>query len=195
MARCSRCAQLLPAGTAVCGACLRHPPLLKHCVAAVDYAYPWRSLLTDFKFRGDTGLARCLAGLLLATPEARQLLAECDGLIPMPLSSQRLKERGFQQSLLLARPLARATGARLLSQAVLRLHTGQAQHDLPRAQRLRQLRGVFSVHHARASQIAGRKLLLLDDIMTTGASLHALADCLLRAGASQVSAMVVARTP
>lgn len=114
----------------------------------------------------------------------------------MPLSAQRLRERGFHQALVLARALSGpSTCGKLRHQAVQRTHTAQAQHDLPRALRLRQLRGVFAVPPAQLPHVRGRKVLLIDDVMTTGASLHALATCLRRAGAAEVSALVLARTP
>ncbi|WP_119966614.1 phosphoribosyltransferase family protein [Simplicispira lacusdiani] len=190
-ARCTRCALPLPAGQACCGACLRHPPPLDACVAAVDYGYPWAGILADFKFRGDPGWAGTLVTLLRSTPWAEPLLEAADTVLPVPLSRQRLCERGFNQSLLLARHLApRKTDANLL----LRLHDTPAQHGLPRARRLRNLRGAFAVEPLRAARVQGRSVVLVDDVMTTGATLHAAAAALRQAGARQVSALVVART-
>jgi ComF family protein len=185
----------------VCGSCLLKPPPLTLCLAALDYAYPWQTVIGDFKFRGDTGLARGLAALLLQLPQARRQLERCELLLPMPLSPQRLRERGFHQTLLLARALADQAGAaaqapgKLRPQAVQRTHTALAQHDLPRAARLRQLGKVFSVPTSQLRHVHGRRVLIIDDVMTTGASLHALAACLRRSGATDVSAMVLARTP
>jgi len=163
-------------------------------VAAVDYAWPWRAIIADFKFHGDFALARSLAALLLQVPQARALLAQCDALVPMPLSAPRLRARGFDQTLLLARALAAQVPIALLPHAVLRQHSAQAQHQLSRARRLRQLRAAFSVAAGQQARIAARSVLLLDDVMTTGASLYALADCLRQAGAAQVHALVLART-
>jgi ComF family protein len=185
----------VPAGVPVCGTCLRQPPPLDLCLAAVDYAYPWHAVIGDFKFRADTGLARPLAGLMDWMPGVDEALAWCDALLPMPLSDTRLRERGFHQTLLLARALARGRAALVPPRAIRRSHTATAQHDLPRSQRLRQLRSAFAVAPGQQALIAGRRLLLLDDVMTTGASLHALAHCLRRAGAAGVGALVLARTP
>ncbi|MCL4771766.1 MAG: ComF family protein, partial [Burkholderiaceae bacterium] len=104
----------------------------------------------------------------------------------------RLRERGFNQALLLARILAPAkTDATLL----LRLHDTQAQSNLGRAQRLRNLQGALAVDPLRAAALQGRSVLLVDDVMTTGATLQAAALALRQAGARTVSALVFARTP
>lgn len=195
--RCLRCALHLPAPTPLCGACLRQPPALAACVAAVDYAYPWQQLIGDYKFRADTGQARSLSLLLAEHAPAQQLLQRCDALIPMPCSARRLRERGFDHILLLARALTRLQpcSPMILSNTIKRQHTAMPQHSLGRQQRLRQLRGAFQVQAAHAESIKNQHLLLLDDVMTTGATLDALANCLLQTGAASVSALVIARTP
>ncbi|CAB5688685.1 DNA utilization protein GntX [Delftia tsuruhatensis] len=182
----------------ICGRCLVRPPPLSQCLAVLDYAYPWQAVIGDFKFRGDTGLAHSLAALLLEQSAVREQLDGCDMLLPMPLSPQRLRERGFHQALLLARALAARSGpmaGKLRPHAVQRSHTEHAQHDLPRSARLRQLRKVFRVPPSELRHVRGRRILLIDDVMTTGASLHALATCLRGAGAADIGALVLARTP
>lgn len=190
-ARCETCALPLASGTRRCGACLRHPPALAACVAAVDYDYPWAGLLAEFKFQGDPGWAATLATLLRSTPWAEPLLEAAHLVLPVPLSRQRLRERGFNQSLLLARHLApRKTDPGLL----LRLRDTAAQSGLSRAQRLRNLQGVFAVEPLRSAQVLDRHIVLVDDVMTTGATLDAAAMALRHAGAQHVAALVVART-
>ena len=190
-ARCETCALPLASGTRRCGTCLRHPPALAACVAAVDYGYPWADLLTQFKFQGDPGWAAPLATLLRSTPWAEPLLEAAHLVLPVPLSCQRLRDRGFNQALLLARHLAprKADGTVLL-----RLRDTPAQSGLPRAQRLRNLQGAFAVEPLCATRVQGRRIVLVDDVMTTGATLEAAARVLRQAGAQHVAALVVART-
>lgn len=195
--RCRSCALHLPDLASFCGACLKHPPRLSQCTAVLDYGYPWQGLITRYKFEADLGLARSLAQLMAEHPQTWQCLHHCDALLPVPASDQRLRERGFDHMALLAQALAAQMTCKkpVLTHTVMRQHVSLAQHNASRAQRLRQMRRVFTLEAGEQPHIAGRKLLLLDDVMTTGATLDALAGCLLSAGAASVSALVLARTP
>ena len=190
-ARCQRCALRVPAGVVVCGACLRDPPWFDACIAAVDYAYPWADALARFKFQGDPGWAGALSMLMRSTPWVEPALEAADRVLPVPLSTQRLRERGFNQSALLARHLA---GAKADTGTLLRLHAGEAQSSLLRAQRLRNLCQAFAVEPARAAGLRGQHVVLIDDVMTTGATLNAATQALREAGAGRVTALVFART-
>ena len=181
----------VPPGVAVCGACLRTTPLLDGCLAAVDYAYPWAEALAEFKFRGDPGWAGALAALLRNTAGMAAALAEADRVLPVPLSAERLRERGFNQAALLAQHLA---GPKADNATLLRLHATEAQSGLPRAERLRNLRGAFAVEPTRIEAVGGKRVMLVDDVMTTGATLQAAAEALRAAGAARVTAAVLART-
>ena len=189
--RCERCALRVPAGVAVCGACLRNPPALDACVAAVDYAYPWVDALAEFKFRGDPGWTNTLGALLRSTPWAEPALEAADIVVPVPLSTERLRERGFNQSALLAQHLA---GAKTHTRTLLRLHATETQSALPRAQRLHNLRGAFAVEPLHAAALRGQRVVLVDDVMTTGATLEAAAQPLRQAGVTHITAIVLART-
>ena len=125
------------------------------------------------------------------SPGLGDLAEKLDLVIPMPLSAQRLRERGYNQSAELARRLA---PGRSRHDLLLRLRDTPAQSTLPRATRLRNLRGAIAVSPLKAGLLKGRKLLLVDDVMTTGASLHAAALALRAAGAQEVHAAVFART-
>ncbi|MBC5785274.1 ComF family protein [Ramlibacter sp. USB13] len=189
--RCGTCALPLPEGVATCGACLREPPPLDACYAAVAYAYPWSGLVARFKFGGEPGWAAALAERMAAVPGVREELARADLVLPVPLAPRRLAERGFNQALLLARALARD---KTESQLLLRLRETGSQAALDRKARSANVRDAFGVEPLRAAEVKGRALVLVDDVMTSGASLHAAAAALRQAGAARVAAVVLART-
>ena len=128
---------------------------------------------------------------MLSAPGIEDMLDEADWVLPIPLSPQRLAERGYNQALLLANQLSPSkTDAHLL----LRTRHTPAQRTLPRAERLSNLQGAFAVEPLRAQEIRGKRVVLVDDVMTSGASLHTAAQVLRQAGAQHVSAIVLART-
>ena len=171
-----------------CGACLHAPPPWQLGHAAVSYAEPWSALLARFKFRGDVGMARNLAALMRDAAGAVASLATADAVVPVPLSRQGLMARGFNQATLLARQLA----PQQLREVLRRQHFDEAQHTQTRAQRLRRMQQAFSCPRPHA--VRGLRVLLIDDVMTTGATLTAASQCLLAAGASRVDVLVLART-
>jgi ComF family protein len=190
-ARCRRCALPVPHDVPECGACLREPPPLDACFAAVPYAYPWSGLVARFKFQGEPGWAASLAALMLPLPGLAHELEQARFVLPMPLSPARLGQRGFNQALQLARQLGgHRTDARLL----LRLRDTAAQATLDRSERAANVQGAFGVEPLRHGEVQGKSVLLVDDVMTSGASLHAAARVLRSAGAARVSAVVLART-
>jgi len=189
--RCRLCALPLDGPSTLCGGCLREPPPLDACFAAVAYAYPWSGLVGRFKFGGEPGWAQVLAERILAVEGVREELACADLVLPMPLAPRRLAERGFNQALLLARRLAPAKAdARLL----LRLRETGSQTALDRKARRANVRDAFGIEPLRYGELAGRAVVLVDDVMTSGASLHAAANALRQAGAARVAAIVLART-
>ena len=193
--RCTTCALPVPAGVLQCGACLRAPPPLRRCIAAVDWAWPWTQCIGRMKFARQPGLAAPLAGVMAHADGVAALLAAADALLPMPASAQRMGERGYNPALLLARQLAaRVPGAPPVQRRWL-LHPRHTppQRTLPREKRLKNLRGALAVPPRHAADVQGQRLVLLDDVMTTGASLHEAARTLLAAGAADVSAIVLAR--
>ena len=189
--RCLSCALPVAEGIRHCGACLLEPPPLSRCLCAVDYDWPWRNLVARFKFHDQTGWDRPLAWLMRSATGAEDALHEADRVLPIPLSRERLAERGYNQSWLLARRLAPDKADPTL---LLRIRHTPAQRTLPRSGRLANLQGAFAVDPLRTGEVRGRHLLLVDDVMTSGASLHTAARVLLQAGAAQVSAIVLART-
>lgn len=184
--RCPRCALASSAG-AVCGRCLAHPPAYDATAAALAYAFPADVLVQALKFRGELALAPLLGALLAARLEG----ARADVVLPVPLTAARLRARGFNQALEIARHVAPAGGARLEPRLAERSRETAPQMDLPLAERAQNVRGAFRC--ARA--LEGATVALVDDVMTTGATLHELAATLKRAGAVRVVNWVVARTP
>jgi ComF family protein len=189
--RCQTCALPVPAGMRQCGTCVRKPPPLDLALACVPYAFPWSALVTQFKFQEHTGWAHSFALLLRSAPWVEPALEAADWLLPMPLSAQRLRERGFNQSLLLARALE---PAKVRADVLLRVKETAALSSLPRRERQQVVRGAYALEPALAATVQGKRIVLLDDVMTTGASLHEAASVLRRAGAAHLTALVLART-
>jgi len=188
--RCPRCALTRAHPQAPCPTCSVQPPAQDLTLAAVPYAYPWIDLLHDFKFHQGIGWARHLARLMLAQPDVRTLLATADCLLPMPLADARLRERGYNQTQLLADALCTE---KVRAGVLLRVRDTPPQSALSRAQRLRNVRGAYRVDPCNTRIVQCRHVVLLDDVMTSGASLHAAASAVRAAGASRVSALVCAR--
>lgn len=188
--RCTTCALPVLATMRQCGACLSQPPPLDLALAAVPYAYPWSNLMGQFKFQEHTGWAPSFALLMRNAPWVEPALESADWVLPMPLSPMRLRERGFNQALLLAQALE-ATKVR--SDMLLRVKETAPQSSLPRKERLLRVRGAYAVEPRHANSLQNKRLVLVDDVMTTGASLHAAAEVLRRQGAAHITALVFAR--
>ncbi len=189
--RCSSCALPLAAPATRCGACILQPPQLDACLAAVTYAYPWSGLIQNWKFGQHSAWSGPLALLLHSAPWVEPALEQTHLLLPMPLSRARLAERGFNQALELARRLDRT---KLDPTLLLRIRDTPPQSALSRRERLRSVHGAFAVAPLRASALVGKRVVLVDDVMTTGASLNAAAAVLRAAGASHITGVVLART-
>lgn len=185
------CALPLPHPAKRCGTCLKTPPPLDLCLTATAYAWPWVDLIARFKFKHRAGWAGPLATLMLSAAWVEDTLDAADWVLPIPLSAERLSERGYNQAWLLARQL-RPTKAD--AKLLLRTRDTPSQRSLPRAERLANLEGAFAVEPLRALQIRGKRVVLIDDVMTSGASLHTAARVLRQAGALHISAVVLART-
>jgi ComF family protein len=183
---CPICALPTP-GDQVCGACLQHPPAFDRTLAAFSYHFPINRLLHAFKYSGNLALIE-----ILAKPLA-QLAAEHpnpDLLLPMPLHPGRLRERGFNQSLEIAKPVSRWLNIPLIADACRRTRDTPTQAGLKWKERRSNVRGAFACD----LDLSGKKVAVLDDVMTTGATLNEISRILKGRGASEVSAWVVART-
>jgi ComF family protein len=196
--QCCRCA--LPTGSTVaaCGRCLADPPAFDATLAALPYAFPWDGLLRRLKYHAALDLAPALAAPL--AERVRQ--ARCDDaapapdvVVPVPLMEARLRQRGFNQAWELARRVAESLRLPADSGLLERCRDTPAQARLGRAQRRLNLEGAFAVPGAARGRLAGRRIALVDDVMTTGATADAAAGALRAAGAAEVQVWVVARTP
>src|SRR5690606_11049304 len=197
---CLRCAIPLPGATPgpamVCGACLQRPPPLAETHAACLYGAPLDRLLPRFKFHHDLAVGRLLAQLMArALHPMTTAWSQPAALLPVPLHPRRLRQRGYDQALELARPLAHALQLPLLTGALARTRDTTPQSRLHAAQRQHNLKDAFQVDRAGRSAALPAHVVLVDDVMTTGATLHAAADALQRAGVARVDAWVCARVP
>jgi len=192
--RCSACAIGVPDGTTHCGACLRQPPPFSHSIAAVDYAFPWADLVAAFKFRAALDLAPALSGLLADAARLADMPRPAL-LLPVPLSDERLAERGMNQAWELARRVAAPLGLAARGDVLRRLIDTPHLADLPREQRAARIRGAFGLGAGAMPRLRGQAVALVDDVMTSGATAAEAARVLLAGGASEVQIWVVARTP
>jgi ComF family protein len=188
---CPLCALPIPQPAPACGRCLKRPPPVVATLAPHLYADPVDRLLPRLKFGRELACARVLSALLLADPRLPALIASCDALVPLPLHRRRLGERGFNQALELARPIARAFDLPLRPQWLARIRATAPQIGLDAKARRRNLRGAFAADAA----IAGQRVLLIDDVITTGSTMLEAARACRRAGAIEVRALAVARRP
>jgi ComF family protein len=186
---CVHCGQPLPAlepAAVPCGHCQEAPPPYRKARAPLIYDFPVDSAVKALKFQRQLNLAPALAELLLPTLE--QDFQYCDALIPVPLHRWRQMRRGFNQAFELCRPLCKASRLRILTDVV-RIRPTQSQSGLHAAARRKNLRNAFTVHEV----LQCRRPLIVDDVITTGATVSQLAETLLRAGAEDVSVLAIAR--
>jgi ComF family protein len=172
-----------------CAACVRAAPAFDATRAAYGFAFPVDALIHALKYGHRLSVAGFLAAAL--AEHGADFGADADLVLPMPLHPRRLAERGFNQAVELARTFARGRGLPLALAAVRKVRDLPAQAGLDREARLKNPRGAFEC----AQPIDGRRVIVIDDVMTTGATLDELARCLKRAGARWVGNLVVARTP
>lgn len=184
---CPVCAAPSPTG-ATCGACLKAPPRFDATFVGCSYAFPVDALIRALKYRRTLAAAGALAEVL-----ARGLWGAPapDLVVPVPLSAERERARGFNQSLEIARCLPARWRRAIDAAALVRTHDTPPQAALPLVDRARNVKGAFRA----ARTLDAMSIALVDDVMTTGATLDAAAAALKAAGARDVVAWVVARTP
>lgn len=193
--RCATCALALKAGISAdikrCGACIVKPPPLDECLAAVAYEYPWSDCIASYKFGNNPAWAGTFSLLLKSAPSVEHAVEESEVIVPVPLSTARLQHRGYNQALEICKHLSREkTDATLL----LRIKDTLTQSSLSKSARLNNVKAAFAVEPLRAKELPGKRVLLVDDVMTSGATLFAAAAALRQAGATHITAVVFART-
>ena len=199
---CAECVRFLPAtrepcpicalpspGALVCGACLKRPPPYASTIAAWVYAYPVDRLIHALKYGGRLSLADPLADALAGAVRS-QVRALPDAIVAMPLAVSRQRERGFNQAQELARRVSHFTAIPLAG-GLARVVDGPPQAALAWNARARNVRHAFVADDS----LRGRSIAIVDDVMTTGATLAAATRAAIHAGAKRVDAWVVARTP
>jgi ComF family protein len=191
---CGRCGvpfEYAVAEESLCGRCLAEPPAYGRARAAVVYDEASRPLVLRFK-HGDELHAAPLYATWLARAGA-SLLAEADLLVPVPLHRWRLLARRYNQSAVLATAVARISGRPVAVDALLRVRRTPSQGTLGRAARERNVAGAFRVRPGAADRVKGRRILLIDDVLTSWATVNACTRALRRSGAAAVDVLTVAR--
>lgn len=189
---CPRCALPLQTPAPLCGECLKREPPFTAAVVPFVYAHPLDMLMTRLKFGRSLAAGRVLSQVWIDALHEHRPATMPEALIPVPLHNTRLRERGYNQALELARPLAREFAIALRHDALIRVRSTPAQSNLDAKTRRRNLRGAFEV-------IADARLpshvALVDDVMTTGTTLRECARTLRRAGVARVDVWALARAP
>lgn len=171
----------------VCGRCLSHPPLFTRTTTAFTYSFPLDKLVQAMKYASQLALPDAFAEKLAQRISTADLP---DLIVPVPLHPAKLRERGFNQSALLAGRLSQLLHVEMLADACQRIRDTPSQSTLPWKERHRNVHGAFQCN----VDLSGKRIALVDDVLTTGASLNALAKAVRQQGAIEVQAWVVART-
>ncbi len=175
----------------LCGVCMARRPAYDRARSALIYSGNARDLIHRFKFRDETGLAPLLA--VWALDAGAALLKDADWIVPVPLHWMRLYRRRYNQSALLARHLAAKSRAAFAPDMLRRIRRTRPQTELGRRERGRNVAGAFRLAPVWRDRVRGAQIVIVDDVLTTGATLEACARVLKRSGAARVDALSVAR--
>ncbi|MFH7320640.1 double zinc ribbon domain-containing protein [Desulfurivibrio sp. D14AmB] len=190
---CSRCGLPLPGGSGPdhhCGACLRKPPRFQRARAAVFYDPPMARAIQAWKYGGELAGMATFATLAHHAPAVAQLAAS-DYILPVPLHRRRLRQRGFNQALLLARAIFPRDQSKIRADLLLRQRWTEPQTGMDGSQRRLNLRGAFTLR--QPVKVKNRRILLVDDVLTTGSTVNECAKVLTAAGAAAIEVLTLAR--
>jgi ComF family protein len=193
---CARCSYPFPADSdagqnALCGACLEHPPRYRRARAVLTYDPASRPLVLPFKHGDRTDMADAFAAWMVRA--GAEILPDADLVAPVPLHWRRLLSRRYNQANLLARGVARRAGKRLAPDLLARVRWTDSQGGLKAKERRLNVRKAFAVRAPWRAQLQGKSVVLIDDVLTTGATVDACTMALRRAGASNVDVLTLAR--
>ena len=174
----------------VCGSCLSSPPDFDATKAVFLYQFPIDAMMVRYKYAGNLHVGDAFGEFLSKKVNVNNI----DVIIPMPMHPTRLKQRGFNQAIEIAKVLTKNCKDKLDYKSVIRQTLTPPQASLPLKERVKNIKGAFKVHAAATDKLAGKRIAVIDDVMTTGASLNELAKILKKAGATHVECWVIART-
>lgn len=194
--RCYVCAIELPADccSALCGQCLNNTFAFDHTIAAVSYIEPWSKMIRDFKFNQHTVKTQTIARLMQLKIMSEQVPLP-DFLIPIPNACNRIRERGYNQAWEITKFLGRLLQIPSIPDVLIRHKEEASQTQRSKKERMTALKNAFENNASQTSKIYEKHVALIDDVMTTGATVDSAAQILKKAGARQVSVWVFARTP
>jgi len=174
-----------------CGKCLQEPPLYQQTRASFKYDAHAKKLVLSFKHGDATHLAPLLGQWLYKA--GMDLFPTTDCLVPVPLHWSRLLKRGYNQAELLAKEVSKHTGVALYNNVLKRTRATASQGHLSAAEREKNVKNAFKIHPKNGKLIDGKNVLLMDDVMASGTTLHHCAKVLLKAGAKEVNILVLAK--
>lgn len=195
---CRQCGLQVESLSNFCGHCLKQPPVFERSIIPFAYEYPLNRLIHQFKYRRHLTsgklLGQLLADHLMHCAQEQEDWCAPDLLIPAPMHWLKRWQRGFNQAEFLARPIARELHIPLATHIVQRTHKTPAQKELTRTERQQNLRKAFAISEQNRAHIIGKRIAIIDDVVTTTATVRELSQLLIRAGAKEVQVWALART-
>lgn len=176
----------------LCGKCLKDKPAYDKIISVFRYNDVIKRIIGDFKYRDATYLSKKTAKIIF--DRYRKEIDKCDLITPVPLHKNRLRKRKFNQAVLLAKEISRLSGKELLYNGVIRIKNTQPQVELKKRQREKNLKAAFAINNKFKDEIVEKRVFLIDDVMTTGATLENCSKVLKKSGAKMVVALVIAKT-